>query len=240
MNPEELLIADFLANSLLPTEKEAVQARIEQDQNFALAVRQQQMELVILQASHRAELKENLKQEIASRAPIRNIRPLWIGLAIAAVIAAIVLIINPFSTRMTASELAMSYVEPFPVQQIRGETIQADTAILLYQAGRYREAVEALKILDQSQPDFALMTASALVQVEAYKEAIDVLEGIESPGVFADVYLWDLALAYVLAQEFQKARPLLEEIAASSHFKREEAKKLLASAPLSQREGEKV
>lgn len=227
MNSDELLIADFLANALSPVEKEAVQSRIEKDQDFALAVSQQQVELVILKATHRAELKAALKQEIASQAPVRHIGPLWIGLAIAAAIAAIVLIINPFSPSMTASELAMSYVEPFPVQQVRGKNPLQEPAVQLYQAGQYREAIEALKTLDQSQPELALMTASAFLQVKEYHEAIEILENIKNPGPFADVYLWDLALAYVLAGQFDKAHPLLEEISSSSHFKREEAKSLL-------------
>lgn len=229
MNPDELLIADFLADDLSPVEKEEVLGRIERDQNFAQALRKQQMELVILRATHRAEMKARLKQEIASRAPVRNIRPLWIGLAVAAAVAAIILIFNPFASKITAQELAINFLEPFPVQQIRGGNTQEEPAILLYQSGQYPEAIEAFKTLDSSKPDVALMYASALMQMKEYSQAIEILEKIDSPGRFADVYLWSLALASVLDGQHERAISLLQEIAGSSHFKREEAQELLDS-----------
>lgn len=234
MNPDELLIADFLADDLPVSQRNEVLQRIEQDQVFADAVRKQQVELVILTAAKRAELKANLKKEIASRTPVRNIRPIWVGLAIAAAITAIVLIFNPFNKEASAQQLAINYLEPFPVQQIRGETAKSRPAIQLYQTGQYPDAVQAFSNLELIKPDHALMYASALMQMKEYKRAIEVLEGIANPGAFADIYTWDLALAYVLNHQYLQARPLLKEIAGSSHFKREEAQELLASAPLSQ------
>lgn len=227
MNPEELLIADFLADSLETSEKESILRRIEQDLDFARAVRQQQMELVILEAASRAEVKANLTKEIASRTPVRNIRPIWIGLAIAATIAAIILIVNPFATKLSSQELAMSYLEPFPVQQTRGENDLQEPAIQLYQTGQYPEAIDAFQTLDQSQPEIALMLASALMQVKEYKQALEVLKQIEQPGPYADVYGWNRALATVLDGQDDTARGLLEEISRSSHYKGKEAKELL-------------
>lgn len=227
MNPDELLIADFLADRLEPDQKKLILARIEQDKGFAQDLRSRQMELTILRAHERTQLKARLKKEIASRAPVRNIRPLWIGLAVAAAVAAIILIFNPFSPKMTSQELAMSYLEPFPVQQVRGENTQGEPAILLYQSGQYSEAAEAFKILDSSNPGIVLMYASALMQVKEYKQALEVLEQVESSGRYTDVYLWNLALASVLDGQDDTARGLLEEISRSSHYKGKEAKELL-------------
>lgn len=227
MNPDQLLIADFLANRLEPAQQQSIQARIELDKDFAQEVRIRQMELSILRADERVKLKAKLKAEIASRRPVRSIRPLWVGLAIAASIAAIILIFKPFSPQIPLPELAMSYLDPFPAPQIRGESPQEEPAIQLYQAAKYPEAVEAFKSLDTSRPDIALMHASALMQVKDYHEAIEVLEQVESPGAFADVYSWNLALAYLLDQQYERSQNLLQEIAGSSHFKRHEAQELL-------------
>lgn len=238
MNSEELLISDFLADDLSPAEKENVLNRIATEQDFATAVREQQMELVILEATHRAELKAALIEEIAAKPQVRTIRPIWIGLGIAAALAILILIFNPFATKTTAQELAMSYLEPFPAQQIRGETTQSEPAIQLYQTGQYPEAAQAFSNLGPTEPDLALMYASALMQIQSYKRAIEVLETIDNPGAFSDIYSWNLALAYVLDRQYAQAQPLLKEIAGSSHFKQEEAQELLASAPFSQWEGE--
>lgn len=238
MNPVELLISDFLADDLSPTQKEEVLNRIATEQDFAAAVRRQQMELVILEAAHRAELKTALADKIASQPKARNIRPLWIGLGIAAAIAILILIFNPFAPHPSTQQLAMSHLEPFPVQQIRGEPSQSAPAIQLYQTGQYLEAVQAFSTLDLSKPDLALMYASALLQVKAYKQAIEVLKAIDNPGAFSDIYSWNLALAYVLDRQYPQAQLLLKEISSSTHFKQQEAQELLASAPLSQWEGE--
>ena len=240
MNPDLQLVAEYLAGELDEATRLQVEQRLREDEAFRRLTRQRQAELVILRAKERADLKNLLRatRDVHPVSPRRNpgFSPLWFGLAAAAVLVVIFLIINPFNPKPDPQALALQYLEPFPVNNIRGESPAADSLMEVvlpaYQAGQYAAVAETFdQVADlPSFPDNQqLMAASAYLNLDRTSDAIVLLEGIPAGSAYHDIASWNLALAYILSQQQEKAIPLIQEMASSSHYRSAEAAELLGA-----------
>lgn len=238
-NTDLLLIADYLADDLLEPERKAMEQRLVSDEAFSSLYAEQQALQVGLRAQFRAEQKEILREQLAAfKSEGRQIRPLWNrpmvwGIA-AAVVGLLLLLVVPWQVQSPdVQQLALAELEPYSVRTERGEEDRpaaARTALELYQAQAYAEALEGLQAYAQQHPEapiFGLYVADALAQLGRYEEAIQWLQPLAKDSILADAAQWRLALVYVLSEQTELAQPLLENISTANHYRKNQASRLL-------------
>jgi predicted Zn-dependent protease len=233
---EHTLISDYLAGSLQGPELDAFERRLTEDSDFIRQLREQQEQVLVLKAIGRAEQKAKLKRQFQShQAQQASTRRLWLGGAITALAAAILLLLAlPGVLQQGAEGLALDYLEAYPASQARGSS-QADAELLeeafgLYQTEKYKQALPLFEQLSQQagQEAYGLMyQAECLAQLGRHGEAAEVYASIPDSVVFYDVVQWKQALSLVLAGESQAAQALLKQIEQGPHFRSRQAADLL-------------
>lgn len=234
------LLSDYLADDLQESDREAVDQRLAHDAAFAALYRNRKAELNALKAIARAETKAALKAQFAQQQAHQQAaapRKLWTlgAVSVAAAIALLVLFrLAPWEAAPSPRELALSYLEPFPLTVDRGLTDTErptwDAASQAYQAGEFETALPLLRRLHTTHPDdllIALALAECLSQTGSFTEAATLLLPLATDSPFQDAAQWRLALNYLLAGNEASARPLLEAIANGPHYRQAAADTLL-------------
>ncbi|GAB4413200.1 MAG: hypothetical protein OHK0039_19860 [Bacteroidia bacterium] len=233
------LIGDYLAGDLPPGDTAAVEQRIGDDAAFARLVGQRRWQLDVMRAADRADRKARLRETYTFDTPARGgtTRPLWIAVAaLAAALALLVLwVYLPRDPGPTASQLALAYLEPFPVDHARGtgsDTLPLlDSALRLYEAADYAAALPLLQASRDARPDdlrIAMYLGDCLSLTGDYAAAARVfgpLAARQTP--LRDAAQWHLALAHQLAGDTALAGPLLREIRGQNHYRQARADSLL-------------
>lgn len=234
-NNDLIAITDYLADDLLDAEKAAIEQRLQTDAGFAALFRQQQANMMMLRAISRAEEKARLKQQFRGGRQRQLIdRRLWVASAVAAGLAALLLIwFNPWKKTTTPEQLAMAYLESYPLPVERGagqDSVMEDAAFLHYREGAYDQAIPLLRKLHQSSPDdakIALLLGESLSQTGQYQEAAEIFALLANGSLFQDAAQWRLALNQLLSGETAAARQNLFQISNSSHYRSAQADSLL-------------
>lgn len=235
------LISDYLADQLNVDERVAVHKRLDQDPTFAELFREQEQHVRILHASGRADVKAEVRTQFdqfqSNQAPQPIISFRWGYLAAAAVVAILLAIwLIPGEKMPESQQLAMAYLEPFPLNMERGEgqaivTLQ-DSAFALYQTARYAEALPLFQRLHQASPNaphIGMYLGECLSQTGAYSEATVLFEFLSKNSPFQDAARWRLALNHYLAGDQKNAVSVLEEIQGTTHYRAAQADSLLRS-----------
>jgi tetratricopeptide (TPR) repeat protein len=234
-----LLISDYLAGDLPEQDREAFAQRLTKDESFAALFRSRQAEINALRAIGRAEAKAALKAQFAGFQAHKDVSPrrIWplAVLAIAAAIALLVLFrLSPWQAAPAPRELALAYLEPYPLTVERGlaDTGQSDwdAASAAYQAGDFAAALPLFRSLHATLPDdpqITLSLAECLSQTGSYAEAAALLRPLAEASPFQDAAQWRLALNYLLAGQDALALPLLESIGKGPHYRQAQATTLL-------------
>lgn len=238
-NKDLLLISDYLAGDLSEAARQAFEARMDREPELVAALRRQQAQQDVVRAIDRARQKEALKALLQDRpAPVRRLTPAplmrWAALAAAAAVALLVWIAWPQNPALSPQQMALGYMEAYPMEAERGEAPSQlsawDSVALHYGQGDYVKAMPGLRALHQAAPDdarYRLYLAECLMQTGTYAEAIPLLEQIPAQNLYHDAVQWRLALCYLLDEKPDKAAPLLEEIRSSKHFRKLQADTLL-------------
>lgn len=192
-----------------------------------------------------AALKDKLmaaweEEEEKTEKPIPEIQPYrrWVALA-AMLIGAVLLFyfLRPSSVGQT--DYLASYVNVPPTVTMRGvesneltsKWIEGETA---YQKKNYLEAIEVFEEL-KLQPQLAnhqgklsIMLGLSYLQSRKYPKAIQTFTAVQKDNPLFEEAEWLLGLTHLKAGQQKEARRVLDRIAnAMSHFKKEEAGKLL-------------
>ncbi|MDX2245870.1 MAG: tetratricopeptide repeat protein [Bacteroidia bacterium] len=234
-NNDLIVISDYLAGDLLDAEKVAVEQRMQADADFAQLFRQQQANVHILRAVSRAEEKARLQQQFKS-ARQRQLftRRLWTASVVAAGLAALLLIwFNPWKKTHTPEQLAMAYLESYPLPVERGagqDSVLEDSAFQYYRQGDYVQAVPLLRKLHESTPEEAqitLLLGESLSQTAQYTEASEMFTLLAKDSPYKDAAQWRLALNQLLSGETAAAQQTLLKISGTSHYRSAQADSLL-------------
>ncbi|MEM7369881.1 MAG: hypothetical protein AAF587_14850 [Bacteroidota bacterium] len=236
-----ILISDYLAGDLQPEERKSVEERMAQDPDFAGLFKEQEAQLVVLQAVKRSETKEQIRQQYEAfrqQEPARQLNNsrLWQYGAIAATM--LVLLLAFWQLRPTSpspEQLAMGYLEPFPINMDRGSLPQdalamQDSAYQLYRTGAFEAARPLLIDLHRLSPEdqaIKMYLAESHSQTGHYLDAVGLFEELSEDSPYPDAAQWRLALNLILAGEKERAVSILEQIQAGSHYKEKDAKRLL-------------
>lgn len=236
-----ILISDYLAGDLQPEERQSVEERMTKDPEFAGLFKEQEAQLIVLQAMKRSEAKGQIRQQYEAfrqQEPVRplNSRRLWQYSAIAAAMLVLLLAfwqLRPASP--SAAQLAMGYLEPFPINMDRGSLPQdalamQDSAYQLYRTGAFEAARPILMDLHRLSPEdqaIKMYLAESHSQTGHYLEAVNLFEELSQDSPYPDAAQWRLALNLLLAGEQERAVSILEQIQAGSHYKEKDARQLL-------------
>lgn len=240
MEADILLISDYLAGNLSEDARKQLEERLNQDETFAQLHAEQVRLLMVLRAGTRAKTKADLHQAFNTyRRTRQRSRRLWMTSAIAASLALLLLFwIRPWQKNPTVEQLAMGYLDPFPVEMDRGISndsslqVVQDSALLLYRKGEYAAAIPLFRgLLLQAPEDHALTMylAESLSHTGQYAEAASLFEALRPSPLYGDAAEWRLALNRLLAGEREMAIVTLKKIGSSSHYKSKEAQELLES-----------
>jgi tetratricopeptide (TPR) repeat protein len=225
-------ISAYLAGDLDLLEKVQIERKLNEDEDFAREFEEAREKLLMAKAVERAALKAELKETFSGRRASVTIRPLWVAGAALAAAAAVLLIFflgAPPETQAT-KELAMGYLEPYPLPAQRGEDPLAGLrarAYEQYREGDFIEAEKSFEALKEEDFSVGIFHADCLSQIGEYAEAIDILRHLTQGSPRADAAQWRLALNLILAGQEAEAKTLLSEMASSNHYKAKEAQKLL-------------
>ncbi|MDX1905621.1 MAG: tetratricopeptide repeat protein [Bacteroidia bacterium] len=234
MEHEEQLIAEYLAGELDAQAAAAFERRLTTEPALAASVREQRLAISVLQADSRARQKEALRALVQDT----PIRPMWQPQPWMAVAAAVVLLwsvwlVWPRQTQGNTQELALAYLEPYPLPIARGDSSSqlSPAVVSLYQQGRYAEAADSLRLryaADSGQVFIALCLADAYSLSGNFDAALRVLEALPPQPDLQDVIDWRRALNVSLTGPPDAARPLLRSISQSpTHYRRTQATTLL-------------
>lgn len=239
-NNDLLLISDYLAGDLSGAERQAFEERLGSEPELALTLRRQQAQQDVVRAIDRARQKEALKAMLQQgrSAPVRRLNPAplmrWGALAAAAAVALLVWIAWPQNPALSPQQMALGYMEAYPMEAERGEATSQltawDSVALYYGQGDYVRALPPLRELHLAAPAdarYSLYLSECLMQTGAYAEAIPLLEQIPAQNLYHDAARWRLALCYLLDGKPEMALPLLEEIRSSNHYRKLQADTLL-------------
>lgn len=224
-HPDTTLILAAIAGELSSEEMDSIKIRRAKDPDFEAMYRSCELEIAILKASDRVAVKESLKQEL--QGSYQRTIPLWtwpVGLA--AALLALFLLFREDPNAQSLPELALSYVEPVSAGQIRGDQ-SSEEGILAYQNKEYQTAIDFWQINDSLTNNQKLLLGSAYLQAGTYDLAVKAFAELQHISPYQDIAGWNLALSFLLNDQPEKARPLLEEIAGSSHYRQTEASLLL-------------
>ncbi|MEZ4828725.1 MAG: tetratricopeptide repeat protein [Bacteroidia bacterium] len=234
MENDLVLISDYLAGDLTDADKSIVETRIQTDADFAALFREQQVRVNIFRASVRAEEKARMKEVFRTDTRVRMFsHPMWIASAVAAAIALLILVwVSPWKKEVTAEQLAMNYLDSYPLSVPRGagaDSVLKDSAYRYYQAGEYALATPLFQEMyaDSAEPQTGLLLGECLSQTGRYKEATEIFTILAKDSPFRDAAQWRLALNQLLGGETAAARQTLTEISGSSHYRSAQADSLL-------------
>lgn len=232
MDPKDLtLISDYLAGDLTPEEALVVEDRIRTEPDFASLIEGRQQEIDVLRASQRAELKEVLREQMESVKKQQGVtRNLWTAVSVAAAAAVMLLIwFAPWRGEgLTSEQLAMGYLEPYPLTSERGPVSPRQTAFDLYRQGKFAQAIPLLDSLNSAgsaDPLVAMYLAESLSHTGDYAASVPIFRQLAVSSPFRDAAQWRLALNLILAGEVEKASETLKNID-KGHYKHKEAETL--------------
>lgn len=187
-----------------------------------------------LQRSRQRQL--DLIKQPPGRSP--SIRPLWLGLSVAAAVAlllAVFLVLRPFSRPPHPQQLASQHLETpfaFPLH-VRGN-LWTEQSLQAYEEGAYATVIERLQALPTQNEQQQFMLGLAHAYRRQYQQALPYLQAVMEMGNvqsgFAEQARWYALQVHVKLGNAPQVEQLLEELLADpAHFKHAEAQELQVS-----------
>jgi hypothetical protein len=246
-NYDKSFIENFLLNRLSKEEQAAFLKKMDEDEGFRKEVALHENMLKVLLHKKNRSLKDMLEKEEKNLEKSGGGKPdggLRRKLGIRALVATVVLMIALlviiwFSRQNTPPPTAQALFVPQKNSYIlvdregTREQNVLNEAFRAYEDGEYEKASELFpKVVSPEEPqryyDLLFYRANALMALDRSAEAIPMLELIlqmEKTSYLSNTQ-WYLALAFLMNDQKEKARPLLEELAKNSFYK-EKAERLL-------------
>ena len=167
-----------------------------------------------LKAIHRAEEKKALKEMLGKKkgktvsfANRTGLNPNGMLSIAAGVMILLFLGYLLYPKPVSPEQLAMNYLEVYPLENIRGEQQENENKV--------------------PSPQEKLHTASQLLKDGKASEAIPLLAPMQDHPIIGDAASWYLALAYMLNKQESPAKVLLQEIRDKPHYRQEQAAEIL-------------
>jgi hypothetical protein len=237
------LIEQFLNGELDDDEKASVEKTIRDDADFAREVEMQKLLMDGIRYSGRKKFREKLKTwdeellqegdsgEVTPRS--RTLRWYYVAASLSViVIAAGILLTNMGTDYAKVSSLHFKPYQHLPTSTRGGTDDQnaLERIIQDYDQGNYNETIQQIQALDPGdQTELSnFILANSYQAIDEFQKAITLYDGIiKSHGLFEYPSRWYVALCYLSIDQYGKAKPLLEELAASNSSYSREAKDLL-------------
>jgi tetratricopeptide (TPR) repeat protein len=214
----------YLQDKLSPVEKSDFENRLLTEPGFASVFESFRYSYHAILRHSRKELKTRL-QSLEPRKQ-KTIDWKYIGLAIAASVALIMMVVINF-TDPSPEALYAEYYTPYPnvvapIERAQPETDAYKRSFQLYEEGKYPEAFQAFKSLLNSQPGSAPLNFYAglcALSLNDSQTAIAYLNKVTATkNEFAAHATWYTALAYLHAGEHAASVEELKKIAEDSFY----------------------
>ena len=233
-------IDQYLQKELGNDEQQAFKQRLKEDNAFAKAYKESRQMTNYLQASlKQPALEEELahlgkqyfKNETTSKAKLVRMPMLRIGLAIAAAIALLVVVWNPFNSGGLYVQFAQHPSLALVEKSASSELIQK--AEKAYTSGQYEAAYLALSEVLKSEPNNVqakLALGISALETDRIEKAQSIFGELANGSSSLKTYgNWYLALSYIKQGENEKAKPFLEKIGNDEPLLKKKAENLLLS-----------
>ncbi len=225
MKEEDYKKIDQYLQGELPKEENALfQSRLSEDQEFAAAFEIRQQMTNYLQASLQqpaleAKMEEFGKQYFKESTPSSGKRVkmpfLRIGLAIAAAIALLLMVWNPFNSVNLYTQYAAAH-PPLALVEKNAATNLAQKAEQAYANKEYENAYIALSEIIQTEPNnvqASLALGISALESGRINEAQSIFNNLANGSSILKSYgQWYLALSYLKTDENEKAKSILETL----------------------------
>ncbi len=237
---DQTLLMDFFANQLDPVQRQTLQDRMANEPDLKEAYLSMCSQLLANKAHERSEQKAALKAsfqawqeaDVQPEAKVRSFSWRPLVLAAAACLALLMMVFRPWQSNPSASELALNYLQPYPIDAYRGEAEERKQALISYQNGDYASAAREISVLKQegkATPQELLVLAICYQYLDEPSEAKAELEPLLEDDVWGQSAGWYLALANLRLGEEKLAIHQLEEISQQEdHYQRGQAQDLLS------------
>lgn len=227
MTKDELLLAYF-ERPLSEEEQLLWEKWHKEDKTFADEVEFQKNVKTALHRHERTQLKKQLVAFEQQGSIKLTYRKLWAASIAACLLVGLVTWF--FMTSVSDEKLYAEYFQPYPnvvVPTVRGGAAATNEALYLYEQDNFEGALLAFQKMDTLA--FARFYESqCYLALNKPDKAIDLLENLHFADTnFEVLKKWYLALAYLKIQESEKAKPLLEEVAAVENSQQRLAKELI-------------
>lgn len=228
-------IETYLEGSLLGAEKEAFEARLLSDSDFAEVVRKSKAAYQLLEVSAADRAVQIAVQE-AEEAPTISLRRTRRLRLFAATIAGLFILNLAYffaNSQFNSIALAQSRYQSYDVAGMRGAQSLSEVKSLLA-AKEYQAAIPLLQSIPQADPGYVegrMYLGNALYQVRRPRDAARVFQQVaEANDVrFSQAADWYLALSLLADHQNDQASETLQSISQqATHPYRDEANGLLA------------
>ncbi|MDN5201831.1 hypothetical protein QQ008_10670 [Fulvivirgaceae bacterium BMA10] len=222
MSEELENIEKYLSGTLNEEERKAFESRLESDTDFAKSVEALRLAMEgIHNFGLRQELKEigaEMNEELLSFKR-KNPKRVWLFIGgVAATLTILIAVLHYLSQTSSTTQLFQSYFQPYPNLITTRSSDQSDIkeAFQNYSHQNFKEALKGFEsaVLERNRNDTLLFYAGVSALADGtHEKAIDYLSALsEIKSEFNQQGNWYLALAYVLGDDIEEARQILNRI----------------------------
>lgn len=240
------MVEAYLQNELSESDRKAFEARLKSEPQFRDTVKPLMLAGLSARIGREEDLRqrmskwmEDIKQDPPKSKVVSMIRPLYVGLAIAAAIALVLLIVLPrFNTSedFNGERLFAENFEPYLPPETRSSALTLDSALQMAHVaileGNYDEGIAQLEaVVDTTALPAAVLQKELLYLGSAYLQAGQAEKALETFQIInypqSTEVRWYTALTYLRLGDKESTMTLLKALASSNDYYGKAAKKLL-------------